>query len=49
MSSLFTDLEWRDANANVIRGLAHAVRNEHLEMEPNELPSAEDARILFDL
>ncbi|KAI1393109.1 fungal-specific transcription factor domain-containing protein [Hypoxylon trugodes] len=48
MTLLFTDAEWRKSNAALLRQLADATRAAEPAAEPNQLPSLEDARYLFD-
>jgi hypothetical protein len=48
MSPLFNDQEWRQRNAYVLRSLANASATAEFNIEPNDLPSPEDAQVLFD-
>lgn len=48
MSPLFNDQEWRQSNAYVLRSLANPSATADLNVDPNDLPEADEAKVFFD-
>lgn len=48
MSPLFADPEWKKDNATLLQRLAKVAKPNEPSIKPNRIPSAEDARALFD-
>lgn len=48
MTSLFDDANWRNKNADVLQMLANATKPAEPNVEPHELPPADEARRKFD-
>lgn len=48
MRPLFSDPGWRAHNPTILQNLSRSARLAEATVTPNGLPSAEDARVIFD-
>lgn len=48
MSLLFTDLRWREQNLKLLQNLSKSSAILETSVQPNSLPSVEEAREMFD-
>lgn len=48
MSLLFTDSRWREQNLKLLQNLSKSSTIPEMSVQPNSLPSAEEALIVFN-
>lgn len=48
MSVLFTDFRWKEQSVKLLQDLSRVSTALETAVQPNPLPSAEQARIIFD-